>query len=145
MKALTFHQPFGSLVIAGAKKIETRSWPTPSTLAVGDRFAIHAGKHLFYEPGSDFDARVAKYLGPDWPNQLPLGAMLGTAVLQKCIPMGVSNKHVWPEHGSDEREFGLYLLGRWMWYLTDVIPFEQPIPMRGYQRLWTWRTDGVAS
>ena len=44
MKALTLYQPWASLIAVGAKTIETRGYRPPSTLKLGERFAIHAGK-----------------------------------------------------------------------------------------------------
>lgn len=42
MKALTIHQPWAGLIMAGIKPVENRSWRP--NLAPGDRFAIHAGR-----------------------------------------------------------------------------------------------------
>ena len=41
MKALTVRQPWASLIAVGAKRVETRSWPTAYR---GPR-AIHVGMH----------------------------------------------------------------------------------------------------
>ena len=41
MKALTVRQPWASLIISGAKRVENRSWPTRHR----GPLAIHAGKH----------------------------------------------------------------------------------------------------
>jgi hypothetical protein len=42
MKALTIHQPWAGLIMAGIKTIENRGW-RPS-IAPGTRFAVHAGR-----------------------------------------------------------------------------------------------------
>ena len=42
LKALTIWQPWASLIIAGAKPFEFRSWPTPTWMQ-GKRIVIHAG------------------------------------------------------------------------------------------------------
>lgn len=45
MKAVTLRTPWAWAVCHAAKDIENRVWkPTPNQLAVGERFAIHAGK-----------------------------------------------------------------------------------------------------
>ena len=50
MKALTLWQPWASLVIAGAKPYEFRSWSPPRWL-IGQRIVIHAAaRRLAYEP-----------------------------------------------------------------------------------------------
>ena len=41
MKAITILQPYASLIVAGAKQYETRSWDTPYRGII----AIHAGKN----------------------------------------------------------------------------------------------------
>ena len=144
MKAITLHQPWASLIACGAKRIETRSWPAPAVLShgffYGHRFAIHAGKVLIADhEGSDFNRRVAAHLGDDWATSIPRGAVVATAVLDRCEQMTKWNRHLWPDIESDEHEFGEYALGRWMWHLTEVMPVDPPMPARGYQGLWTWR------
>ena len=136
MKAITLHQPWASLVAVGAKQIETRSWRPPMSL-LGERFAIHAGQKLISNPGSDFDKLVTKYLGDDWQAVIPRGAVVATAVLKSRYPMTSTNRLIWPD--GDERSFGDYRVGRWMWNLADVIPLDPPKTARGFQRLWTWR------
>ena len=81
-KALTLHQPWASLVAAGAKTIETRSWQPPADL-VGQRIAIHAGKQLATQLPKKFQQAVAKHLGQDWRTTVPRGAVIATAKLEK--------------------------------------------------------------
>ena len=45
MKALTLHQPWATLIAAGVKTMETRSWGPPESL-IGHRIALHAGKQI---------------------------------------------------------------------------------------------------
>ena len=45
MKAITLHEPWASLIVAGKKTIETRNWSPPDDL-IGETIAIHAGKNL---------------------------------------------------------------------------------------------------
>ena len=47
MKAITILQPYASLIVAGAKQYETRSWDTPYRGII----AIHAGKNKPFEYG----------------------------------------------------------------------------------------------
>lgn len=42
LKALTIHQPYAGLIMAGVKPVENRGWRPH--LAPGDRFAVHAGR-----------------------------------------------------------------------------------------------------
>jgi hypothetical protein len=43
MKALTIRQPWAGLIACGVKDVENRSWTPGTALAIGERFAIHAG------------------------------------------------------------------------------------------------------
>ena len=140
IKALSLHQPWASLIAVGAKRIETRSWRPPDS-AIGMPLAIHATKRVQKFPDTPryrpFNEAVERYLGPDWQNTIPTGAVLAIATIsearlfryQEDIP------------NADEELFGEYGPGRWMWRLSNVVPVDPPQPARGYQRLWTWK-DG---
>ncbi len=144
MKALTLMQPYASLVIAGLKKIETRSWRTHYR----GQMAIHAGGNLpaayrklcYTHPF----ARALSSLGHDAPEDLPRGVVLGTVYLVDCRRMtrydrgGCLNIDRQPETDSAERAFGVYAPDRWAWVLADATPFEVPAPAQGLQRLWVW-------
>lgn len=54
MKALSLHQPWATLIAAGAKVYETRSWPPPRGL-IGQPLAIHAAKKVDKELGEWVD------------------------------------------------------------------------------------------
>ena len=74
MKAITLWQPYASLLVAGRKPHETRSWPPPDSL-LGARIAIHAGdKRLAVVPQPLLTAMAEAGLGRpgtdatlDWP------------------------------------------------------------------------------
>jgi hypothetical protein len=51
---------------------------------------------------------------------LPLGAVLGTAVIGKPQPPPS------PDHN-------------WAWPLADIEKFDVPVPARGMQGFWEWR------
>lgn len=90
----------------------------------------------------------------------PLGAVVGTAVLVGCVPMvdvvGPSYERAvvlgddgeaWlhrmgeaPTGVHDQFPFGDFRPGRWAWLLADVEQLTEPIPARGGQRIWKWRT-----
>lgn len=136
MKAITLYQPYATLIQVGAKKIETRGWPTTHR----GLLAIHSAKRIPNEDlawliGSETGGRIldalgaAGYYGLD---ELPLGKILCTVNLVDCARSAV--EHLPPE---PERSFGLYCAGRWMWRLADVRTLPEPIPCRGAQRLWT--------
>lgn len=169
------------------KTIETRSWPASKRL-LGQRIAIHAAKTS--KPWEDLDSPslladrqtidevlrafgVMSDDGRSWPSpyvsermihlgdvKLPLGAIVGTAVLADCVPMVADG---WPanepwrpalvieddtltlyrtdeperdEQVDDQLPFGLFEPGRWGWLLTDAVKLDEPIHCTGRQGLW---------
>lgn len=190
MKVLSLHQPWATLVALGVKTIETRSWPAPRWLVhrFGEqRIAIHAAAtpraldYLCWE--EDHLGETPDVLVPvrhlvreiDYSprglvravHDLPLGAIVATAVLADCIPMVHTGEEgairtldidgdgaLWvveparDEEGEDfdqvcvshQAPFGDFKAGRWAWLLEDVQPLREPVPFRGGQGLtkeWT--------
>lgn len=139
IKAISLWQPWASLVIVGAKRIETRSWRTDYT----GPFAIHAAKRYQEDERElttcePFCDALCPFFGcepEDLPAVLPLGAVLGTVTLTGCRP----TSSLLPSLSAWERAFGDYSLGRYGWLMEDVQAFKEPIPARGMQQLWEWR------
>ena len=109
IKALTIHQPFASLIVAGIKDVENRSRPTKYR----GLLAIHAGL------AADDDAMTAHgHLIDDYPR----GVILGTVRVIDCVR---DSKSEWADRS-------------WHWQLADPQPFETPIPAKGKLGLWTF-------
>jgi hypothetical protein len=131
MKALSLLQPWASLVVLGAKKIETRSWTTRHR---GD-LLIHASKGrsgalLCQEPP------FTKYIS-DF-NTLPFGAIIGKVYLQEVVPIGslaFSDAYI-NALALEERAFGDYTPGRYAWLLCEPVIFDAPIFTGGALNLW---------
>lgn len=129
MKTISLWQPWASLIAIGAKRIETRHWAAPANV-IGQRIGIHAAKttsHLHVcdtEPFSNYisDSRA-----------LPFGALVATAVLDRCTEMTERAIRELQARLPDEAEFGLYEPGRFAWVLRDVVALGEPIPYRGMQ------------
>lgn len=131
MKVLSLLQPWATLVIIGAKKIETRSWQTthrgPMLIhaSLGKAGSIFAGQPHFKKYISDFKA-------------LPFGVIIGqvnlTAIL-KVEGFALPDKKM-NELTLEEKIFGDYSSGRYGWVLKDPIEFENKIPARGQLHLW---------
>ena len=99
MKAITLTQPWASLVAVGAKRIETRSWPTKYRGPI----AIHAAKGFPADAKRFCEANiVCDAVG--WPRMgavtqesldesarliktLPRGMVVATATLVDCLPV----------------------------------------------------------
>ena len=99
MKALTVCQPWASLIVAGIKDVEDRSWRTDYR----GRLVIHAGNHI------DHDALDAyRHLLDD---DLPLEALIGSVTLVDCVKESRSR---WA------------LPGHWHWVLADSNQLARP-------------------
>ena len=153
MKALSIMQPWATLIVIGAKRFETRSWYTHFR----GELAIHASKKftdadrlmcmqdpfkhtllpLFDNDEQLMRASILKNEG----RPLPLGAVIGTTVLTKCMPACVVAGQI----NERERAFGWYDYDRFAWQLEDATETKQPYPVRGAQGLWELPADIAAS
>ena len=136
IKAISLHQPWASLIAALAKKIETRHWAPPKNV-VGTRIAIHAAQQLVRLPNKThkkYNQQVEQYLGPNWHDSTPRGAIIAIATFKSAEQIHQSTKL------PDEPEllFGDYTAGRWMWHLDDIVPLTTTYPYRGRQSFWNW-------
>ena len=137
MKALTIQEPYATLIAAGRKTIETRSWPPPASL-IGQRIAIHAGKQLWVP---------MKEVGL---SEVHHGMVVATARLMRAVqvfdwtcPEGVGCFAIFkqPEGGTGAipvDPYGDFSVGRWLWMLDDVQAYGVPLPAKGRQGLWNW-------
>ena len=134
MKALSLTQPWATLVAIGAKRIETRSWPTPYR----GPLAIHAAKNfprdckeLCLVP--PFRAALVRG-GIHRISDLPLGSIIATCTLFDCQKTDFLASQI----GIEEADFGNYAFGRFGFLLRDVAPLEIPITVKGALGLWEW-------
>ncbi len=157
MKALSLTQPWASLVALGAKRVETRSWPT----SYRGPLAIHAaaglgpvgGKRGLRDLVGEQPFRkvllgtVSGYV-PPWEiaDVLPLGAILAVCELTDCRSTGRDMYGpAWLE-GLSEQElaFGDFTYGRYGWTLDNICALPEPIPCRGALGLWAPPADVLA-
>ena len=157
MKALTLWQPWASLVVAGCKPFEFRSWRAPQSI-IGERIVIHASarKTVLREvdqlrrllrAGGRYAAQtcltpIERALFVLSFDEWPLGAGLGTAVVGE------------PRNGAEiGADFGAinavndsnrHLHCNWGWPMLDIEGWPKPITMRGAQGLWAWPTPAEA-
>ena len=152
MKALTIWQPWATLIIAGAKPYEFRTWDyrTRAAELVDQRIVIHAGtrpikrseiQDLLQRLASGDSALKIDVARPiveralTSPGAFPLAAGLGTAVLAK--PRRVTE--LFGRVADSDRDQHL-----WAWPLTDIQPIEPIQPCRGFQGFWNWPKDLAA-
>ncbi len=148
VKALTLHQPWASLIAAGDKRIETRSWKPPANL-IGQRIGIHASKtHTAINKPAFEELRraIRTSHGDAWLQQLPRGVVVATAVLSGFFFIREVNRDrvIYQGYGRNPGEvradpFGDFRPGNWMWMLEDVQELNPPEPARGSRMLWEWK------
>jgi len=121
-KALSLLQPWASLVVIGAKTVETRSWNTDYR----GRLLIHASKG---KSGAALAAEpfLAKYI-PRFA-ELPLTEVV--RLTQLALPPALLDRLT-----LEERAFGAYDTGRYAWLLEDAIQYDHPVPATGALGLW---------
>lgn len=158
---LSLWQPWATLMAIGAKKNETRSWPT----SYRGPLAIHAAKKWTKElaaiaKSEPFRSSLVKgglsepYLGLKaascfWNQTLPFGAIVCIVNVLDCFPTwhearsgkgGCLNPEVFPDgftgNPEDEIAFGDYSPGRFFFRTELVKRFETPIPCVGRQGMF---------
>lgn len=160
-RVITLTQPYATLVVLGAKWIETRSWATKYR----GPLLVHAGLGPGYFGSeaalwdfclSEFCRSVLAAHGIMNPGKLPRGAIVGRVNQVDCVPtwpawatvepwftgarkgVGQHYYEVPPPADSNERAFGDYSPGRWAHLYADARPLATPIPARGAPGLWRW-------
>lgn len=131
VKALTLWQPYASLIMAGLKRYETRSWSTQYR----GPLVIHAAKRWDSERKRDTD-RVRILLQQhgaeevfSTPMENTLGCALGVVDLVSCRQMD--------DGGSElENTIGTFGPGRYGWECELLKVFESPVADTGKQGLW---------
>lgn len=164
--AITLWEPWASLVAHGCKPFEFRHWPAPSRV-IGRRIAIHAGArpvkkdevrslllHLhslnWRSTGLKREESI-KLLEPVLmsPAILPRSSIVCTAVMGEPIrnealmeAMGVSAAEIAATIGALINDSDRSEHTNWGWPMLDVQPLLPPVPARGAQGFWKWRTEG---
>jgi hypothetical protein len=131
MYVLSLLQPWATLVVIGAKTIETRSWSTrhrgPLLIhaSLGKAGEIFASDPLFKKYILEFD-------------KLPFGKIIGSVRLEKILRTQDFdlNDSAMNALTFEEKAFGDYTSGRYGWLLSDPVEFKNPIPARGMPGLW---------
>lgn len=140
IKVLTLLQPWATLVVIGAKKIETRSWRTKYRGLI----AIHSSAK--WKSAEDIELAHSNRHFADAlnragyiPSDLPLGKILGVCSVDNCkLICELSNLFPPPE---PEFSFGNYAPGRWGWGLSGAREFKEPVPATGSRMLWNAELD----
>ncbi|WP_439624116.1 ASCH domain-containing protein [Gemmata sp.] len=158
MKCLSLHQPWASLMVSGAKCVETRGWP----LRYRGPLLIHAAKKwdgdlAFIAAGQPFRAALERSgivfeateaaAKRGWG--LPFGAIVGRVDVVNVVHTDdVADElgyHDGPYHltpdgvlyvTETERAFGNFDPRRWAFLCENPVRFANPIPYRGERGLF---------
>jgi activating signal cointegrator 1 len=129
MKALSLYQPWATLVVAGRKRCETRTWQTSHR----GLLAIHAAR-LFPRQLRELCRRepIQRLLAEAGFNdvaELPRGVLLGTVQVRGCVRTEEMDVDALSE---TDRLLGNFGPGRWVWLLEQTAQLETPVPCRGW-------------
>lgn len=145
MKAITIIQPWATLLAAGKKHCETRSWKTNYR----GEILIHAGKKdplwgiCMMKKEDWLMALQALELYEDF-NRFEVfktGAIIGKATLVNCVQIDEATQSLIKEQHPEEYAFGDFTAGRYAWVMADPVLFDKPIPASGKQGLWNWEGE----
>lgn len=149
--ALTIYQPWASLIIAGAKPFEFRSYRLPAQY-VGERVIIHAaGKKLDVaecretlsrlRTGGEVAARtclepeiaipvLVQMLDDAARGAVVNGVALGEATFGEAVRgRAIADHFGYPVSNRDVN---------WGWPMLDIEEWPDPVQARGFQGIWTW-------
>ncbi|MGV8828230.1 MAG: ASCH domain-containing protein [Breznakibacter sp.] len=144
MKTITIKQPWASLICAGIKDIENRTWPTKYR----GRVLVHAAASWFnfnkqLPDGFEYPIEVQDAIlnGMDDPDYYPTGAIIGSVEIVDCV---INHPSIWAEK-SKQAQFGKLVIQQekptYHWVLANPVRFPEPIPTKG--RLGIWNYPGI--
>lgn len=140
---LSLLQPWATLWVTGAKRVETRSWGT----SYRGRVVVHASKAFKQEEmrlcrEEPFNSALSD-LGVKKFRDIPTGAVLGWVNVIECLPMAerttargvafeLGGEHRHELLTEDEQAFGNYQPGRFAWITGQTrAVLAKPIPLKG--------------
>lgn len=130
MKVLSLLQPWATLVVIGAKKIETRSFRTKYRGPILIHAGIKMGRDQEYLIFSEPFHSALKNL-----KELPLGKIIGSVTIKEVVETELIC--AFPSTASHdlltevEKSFGDYSNGRFAWLLESPHSFKHHIPFIG--------------
>lgn len=139
MKALTIQQPYASLIAAGTKWVENRTWSTQYR----GPLAIHAGKGTDYISRAELD-KYPTGVVVAIASLVYVGPKIGIDYLGKSAPeKDRASKPkgcpwTWRELASHE-----HTRGPVCWVLSNAVKLDAPIEWKGKQRLWEFPINAL--
>lgn len=126
MKAISLWQPWASAMAAGAKRNETRSWPTNYR---GDLLICSAKRQPTRKELPDKELYFQAM-------QVPYGMALCVVQLYDCVPTSIFHAPTNRDITAEEMEAGDYTAGRYAWLTRNLRTFTRPFPVTGMQGLF---------
>lgn len=139
MRCISVWNPYATLIVRGFKKFETKPGPVPSTI-MGERIGIASTK--IEKPGQRAIFNNPKfceyYKATGLPrfSKLNHGYLLGTVQIVSSV---LITEDVLKDVGEEEQLYGWWRDGRYAWGLAEPEFFDEPIPVRGGQNIWTYK------
>lgn len=128
MRAISLWQPWGSCVVLGYKRIETRKWST----TFRGTLAIHAAKKRD-SICTQMENVVRGQLDSVLPDPLPRGGVIG---LVDLVDIREMDEALIGAQTELELALGDWQEGRFAWFLENPRPIKPWLEVRGYQRMW---------
>jgi len=155
LKVISLLQPWATLVVIGAKKIETRSWNTKyrGPILIHASKSMESAKEILDNPEIYNSFSIALQQA-DGKIKLPFGAIIGKVNIvdsikfekqdKKCLKLFFNHelKLGW-EFTDQELAFGDYSAGRYGWLLNNPVQFKKPIPAKGSRMFWDYELKSV--
>jgi len=139
MRALSIRQPHLYCITHLGKDVENRTWKPPLHI-IGKRIALHASGKLDGRDGFDMASSIAGFDLKTAVSDMPLGAIVATAVVAGWFKTDDVRDRVSVTVGHGIFPASVYAskwyLGDIGWALQDVIVLPEPIPCKGALSLW---------
>jgi hypothetical protein len=117
MRALSYWQPWASLIYDLRKTIETRHWE----MLYRGPLAVHAAQKV--------DRNACEEFGYNW-RTIPRGAVLCIVNVKGCVRF--------PHPLATPDPYGDFTEGRFGHLYEMLEKFAEPIPAKGHQGVWNW-------
>ena len=160
MKAITLYQPHALLWALQHKRFETRSWQTryrgPIAIHAANKTLEKVMELYFKNPMAEMQivGALRDTIGYDYEELMRYGCVIAVAELVGCYLIdriqefnGAPYETGYWKHelqfcdvSEQEKLFGDWTSGRYAWEIANVKLLPDPIPARGFQGLWDWRT-----
>jgi hypothetical protein len=140
-KCISMHQPWASLLVAGIKTVEGRSWSTKhrgplwiaSTAKKCDRATLDRVR-------ADWAASGASQGAVSFPAAFPAASLLGRVDVSDCLERSEWQRRVQCGTMPDEPNDSAFLF-----VCEHPRPLTQPLPVKGLHRIWSLPVETAAA